>query len=49
MTPAQEAAFRNVVAMLRMTYGDLSIAGHNQYSSKACPSFDVREKFADLL
>ena len=49
MTPAQEQAFRNYVTTMRSVLGPLTISGHNQYSSKACPSFDVREKFADLL
>ena len=49
MTPAQEQAFRNYVTTMRSVLGPLTISGHNQYSSKACPSFDVREKFADIL
>lgn len=49
MTPAQEQAFRNYVTTMRSVLGPLTISGHNQYSTKACPSFDVREKFADIL
>jgi len=49
MTPEQELAFRNYVTTMRAVLGPLTISGHNQYSSKACPSFDVREKFADIL
>ena len=50
MTPAQEQAFRNYVTTVRQILGPyVAISGHNQYSSKACPSFDVREKFADIL
>jgi len=50
MTPAQEQAFRNYVTAVRQILGPyVAISGHNQYSSKDCPSFDVREKFADIL
>ena len=46
MTDAQVAAFYNVVEHLRITIDEcLPIYGHNDYSSKACPCFDVDEKF----
>ena len=37
MTVPQEIAF-----------GELSIHGHNEYSTKACPSFSVEQKFGFL-
>lgn len=45
MTPAQDIAFIQLVRSLRMVFGTLSISGHNQYARKACPSFDVRDKY----
>ena len=45
MTPAQDIAFIKLVRSLRMVFGTLSISGHNQYARKACPSFDVRDKY----
>ena len=49
MTPEQEDAFRQLVASIRTLFGeDITIHGHNEFSSKACPSFVVKEKFADL-
>jgi len=45
MTVPQEIAFVELVKSLRCTFGELSIHGHNEYSSKACPSFSVEEKF----
>jgi len=27
----------------------LTLHGHNEFSDKACPSFKVNEKFADIL
>lgn len=45
LTEAQEAAFLRLVETLRNKYGDLDVRGHNEFSSKACPSFDVVEKW----
>ena len=50
MTPEQEDTFRELVHSLRMVWDrHLTIHGHNEFSSKACPSFKVPEKFADIL
>lgn len=48
MNPEQEKAWRMIVLSLRTLYGDLTIHGHNEFSNKACPSFIVKEKFADM-
>ena len=48
MNPEQEKAWRMIVLSLRTLYGDLTIHGHNEFASKACPSFIVKEKFADM-
>jgi len=48
MTVQQEIAFVDLVKSLRLTFGYLSLHGHNEYSSKACPSFSVEEKFGFL-
>lgn len=45
MTVKQELAFMELVFSLRTTFGWLSVHGHNEYSSKACPSFVVSEKY----
>jgi len=50
MTPAQEHALRELIFSLRMVWDkELTLHGHNEYSNKACPSFKVSEKFADIL
>ncbi len=50
MTPAQEHAMRELIFSLRMVWDkELTLHGHNEYASKACPSFKVSEKFADIL
>ena len=48
MNEEQEKAWRMIVLSLRTLYGDLTIHGHNEYANKACPSFIVKEKFADM-
>ena len=45
MTMQQEMAFLHLVNSLRVVFGDMSVHGHNEYSNKACPSFDVQEKY----
>ena len=45
MTMEQEMAFLHLVNSLRVVFGELSVHGHNEYSSKACPSFDVQVKY----
>lgn len=49
MTPAQEQATRNLITTLRGVFGPISLHGHNEFSSKDCPSFVVGEKFPDLV
>ena len=48
MTVPQERAFVEIVKSLRLIFGKLSIHGHNEFSTKACPSFLVEEKFGFL-
>lgn len=46
MNHGQEKAFLNLVETLRNVYGELTVSGHNQYSThKACPSFKVADKW----
>ena len=45
MTPLQETVFFELVDKLRDIFGEVAIYGHNEFSSKACPSFDVVEKW----
>lgn len=50
MTPEQEDTFRELVQSLRVVWTNhLTLHGHNEFSDKACPSFKVNEKFADIL
>lgn len=40
-TPEQEAALKNLVSDLMSNHGEMKVAGHNEYSTKACPGFNV--------
>jgi len=48
MSIFQENAFFHLVESLSVTFGKLELHGHNEYSNKACPSFDVQEKYKFL-
>ena len=50
MTKEQEKAFRDLFVMLEVFFGELKLSGHNDHTNaKACPSFNMRDKFGDLI
>ena len=50
MTPEQEDTMRELIFSLRMVWDkDLTLHVHNEYASKAFPSFKVSEKLKDIL
>lgn len=50
MLECQEESLRELIFSLRMVWDKhLTLHGHNEYASKACPSFKVSEKFKDIL
>tara|TARA_R110001583_G_scaffold10416_2_gene47791 strand:- start:248 stop:661 length:414 start_codon:yes stop_codon:yes gene_type:complete len=48
MLVQQEISFMRLVESLSVTFGELELHGHNEYSNKACPSFDVQAKYKFL-
>lgn len=48
MNPEQETAMVNLIQSLQEKYPGATVHGHNEFSSKACPSFDVQEVFGFL-
>lgn len=48
-TIAQMLALGELLADLRDFYPNCSIHGHNEFSSKDCPSFDVRVEYKYLM
>ena len=50
MTKEQQASFRNLFEILEVMFGELKLTGHNDHNKgKACPSFNMRDKFGDLI
>lgn len=41
-TPAQAIALRDLIERIKGRHPIKRVSGHNEYSSKACPGFDVR-------
>lgn len=48
-TPQQKEALRILIKVLLAVFPIKSIVGHNAYASKACPCFDVKAEYQDLL
>lgn len=42
-TPQQKQALRQLVQQLQFVYPHATVHGHNEFSSKACPSFNVQK------
>lgn len=44
-TPEQDSALTNLIIALLEIYPDATVHGHNEFSDKACPSFDVQKEY----
>lgn len=47
-TLGQQEALLDLIADLRRKYGNLTLAGHNNFASKACPGFNVGRWFNSI-
>lgn len=47
-TPEQKEALWKILISLIIKYHDATIHGHNEFSSKACPCFNVKEEYKDI-
>lgn len=48
MTMQQELSWLQLVNSIRLLFGHCTVHGHNEFSSKACPGFNVQEKYKFL-
>jgi len=44
-TEAQKTALRNLIHYLDLVFGGLTVHGHNEFSNKPCPCFNVSEEY----
>ena len=49
MSLYQDISFMRLFEALSVTFGKLDLHGHNEFSNKACPSFDVQQKYKFLI
>jgi len=47
LTRKQKESMQRLVDSVRERHGPLLVYGHNEFSSKACPSFDVNAKLGE--
>ena len=47
-TPEQIATMLELLRLLKKIFPKATIHGHNEFSSKACPSFDVQSEYGTL-
>jgi|TARA_R110000764_G_C10954006_1_gene377494 N-acetylmuramoyl-L-alanine amidase len=46
---AQKKSLEELISYLMEAYDDATLHGHNEFSSKACPSFNVKEEYKELI
>lgn len=45
-TEAQKKSLIELITSLKSVYKEATVHGHNEFSSKSCPCFDVQKEFA---
>ena len=47
-TPEQKVSILELLRLLKKIFPEATIHGHNEFSPKACPSFDVQSEYGTL-
>lgn len=47
-TPQQKAAMYDLLVKLKKQFPKATVHGHNEFSSKACPSFNVQKEYGEF-
>ena len=47
-TPAQKESLLLLIKTLKKIYPEATLHGHNEFSNKACPSFDVQSQYKNI-
>ena len=45
--PEQKAALKALIEQLKEEYPEATVHGHNEFASKNCPCFDVKEEWGE--
>ena len=48
-TPQQMDSLESLISSLMAKHIDATLHGHNEFSAKACPSFDVQKEYKHLI
>ena len=48
-TEKQKERLEALIMTLMSGYINSTLHGHNEFSSKACPSFDVQKEYIDII
>lgn len=48
-TPLQRIALRRLIGSLLQQFPGARVFGHRDFAAKACPCFDAKEEYADLI
>jgi N-acetylmuramoyl-L-alanine amidase len=47
-TPQQKESLLLLIKTLNKIYPEATLHGHNEFSNKACPSFDVQSQYKNI-
>ena len=48
-TPEQISSLYEIIMNLMKDYPDATLHGHNEFSNKACPSFEVAKEYENII